>query len=664
MPTNGFTKAFDKTYRKENNMPTLNWIGKDKVVTHHKDVPFNVLEHQYGFRADAPEDKSPTKSGNMIIHGDNLYALKSLLPQYEGRIKCIYIDPPYNTGEEKWVYNDNVNDPRILKWLGDVVGKEGEDFTRHDKWACMMYPRLVLMQKLLSEDGVIFISNDDNEQDRLRAICDEVFGENCFVTNIIWQKNYSPRNDKDGIPASTDYITVYSKNRGWNPKRLERTEEMNAKYKNPDNDFALWRTDNPYATGGSDHQGMVYGIQHPFTGQILYPCNQSHWRVGQTELLEIMNGWCDYELRDLNDAHERAQVCNLEDDEVRPGVMGIVLKNSLEESRAKAREVYNRGQWPRYYFTKNGEGGISRKTYLTKVEGKLVTNLWFHDEVGHTDGAKKELKRIFEGRCPFDTPKPSQLIERILEIATDDDSIVLDAFAGSGCTGQAVQSVNKKDHGTRKFILIEMMDYAETTTAERVRRVMTGYPYKGKEEVEIYSKKLTPKNIVKATEFLSEAQGIAELRKDEFAKVSAPKIQDNCIKVIGTKVYDERMEGLGGEFDYYELGAPLFKGEFLNEEVGIDKIREYIYYTETKQPLTREQDADYPYLLDTFHRTSYYFYYEKDGVTRLTNETLDIVKDEHAEQYLIYADVCCLDEQFMKDNHIIFKQIPRNIKRF
>ena len=161
-------------------MPTLNWIGKDKVVTHHKDVPFKVLEHQYGFRADAPEDKSATNSGNMIIHGDNLYALKSLLPQYEGRIKCIYIDPPYNTGEEKWVYNDNVNDPRILKWLGEVVGKEGEDFTRHDKWACMMYPRLVLMQKLLSEDGVIFISNDDNEQDRLRAICDEVFGEKLF----------------------------------------------------------------------------------------------------------------------------------------------------------------------------------------------------------------------------------------------------------------------------------------------------------------------------------------------------------------------------------------------------------------------------------------------------------------------------------------------------
>lgn len=647
-------------------MPTLNWIGKEKIVTHHKDVPFNVLEHQYGFRADNPEDRSKTDSGNMIIHGDNLYALKSLMPMYEGKVKCIYIDPPYNTGadNEKWVYNDNVNDPRILKWLGDVVGKPGEDFSRHDKWACMMYPRLVLMQKLLSEDGVIFISNDDNEQVRLRAICDEVFGENCFVSNVIWQKNYAPKNDKDGIPVATDYITIYSKNPGWNPNRLERTEEMDVKYKNPDNDFALWRADNPYATGGSDHQGMVYGIQHPFTGKILYPCNQSHWRTGQAELLSIMRGWCDYELRDLNDAKERAKVCNISKDEVRPGVLGIVLKNSLEKSREQARKVYERGPWPKYYFTKNGEGGISRKTYLTKVEGKLVTNLWTFDEVGHTDGAKKELKRIFEGRCPFDTPKPSQLIERILEIATDDDSIVLDAFAGSGCTGQAVLALNKKDQGNRKFILIEMMDYAETTTAERVRRVMTGYKYVGKEETELYSKKLTPKNILKASELLTEAQSISAFWQNEYTKISSPKIQDNCIKVIGTKEYDERMNGLGGAFDYYELGKPLFCGEYLNEDVDLKSIREYIYYTETKEPLTREQDKAYPYLLDTFHHTSYYFYYEKGEVTRLTNKTLNIVRDEHADQYLIYADVCCLDEQFMKEKHIIFKQIPRNIKRF
>lgn len=155
-------------------MPTLDWIGKDKVINHHMDVPYRVLDKQYTYGGD--------KSENMIIHGDNLEALKSLLPKYEGKVKCIYIDPPYNTGNEGWVYNDNVNDPKIKKWLGEVVGKEGEDLSRHDKWLCMMYPRLKLLQKLLSEDGAIFISIDDNELYNLKMICDEIFGSNCFVS--------------------------------------------------------------------------------------------------------------------------------------------------------------------------------------------------------------------------------------------------------------------------------------------------------------------------------------------------------------------------------------------------------------------------------------------------------------------------------------------------
>lgn len=188
-------------------MPTLNWIGKDKVVGHHNDVPYHVLEHQYGYSAEKGQTTEPTHSGNMIIHGDNLLALKSLMPMYEGRIKCIYIDPPYNTGNENWVYNDNVNDPHIKKWLGEVVGREGEDLSRHDKWLCMMYPRLVLMKKLLSEDGAIFISIGDAEDAQLRKICDEIFGVTCFVANIAWQKTYSPRNDKKGLPTKRNIYT-------------------------------------------------------------------------------------------------------------------------------------------------------------------------------------------------------------------------------------------------------------------------------------------------------------------------------------------------------------------------------------------------------------------------------------------------------------------------
>lgn len=645
-------------------MPTLHWIGKDKVINHHAEVPFRVLQHKYGYRGEQPADKTATQGGNKIIHGDNLEALKALLPEYEGRVDCIYIDPPYNTGNEGWVYNDNVNDPHIRKWLGEVVGAEGEDLSRHDKWLCMMYPRLRLLQQLLSENGVIFISNDDNEQAALRALCNEIFGSQCFVSNIIWQKSYSSRNDSKGIPTATDYITVYSRYPNWNPNKLERTEEMNAKYGNPDNDIALWRSDNAYAPNAATHQGMVYAIQHPFTGEMLYPAPALCWRYGQDIMLEIMNGWCEYELCDLDDAERRAEVCNVPIDKIRKGVKGIVLKNSLEVSREAATSVYQRGQWPKYFFSKGGYGGIAKKTYLNAVEGRLINNFWPFTEVDHTDGAKKELKRIFEDAVPFDTPKPSALIRRILEIATDETSVVLDAFAGSGTTAHAVLDLNKKDGSNRKFILIEMMDYAETITAERVRRVITGYPYKGKKEEEIYSKKLTTTNILKADEILKEAESVVDKVKDKYDKVGKPKIADNCIKVMGTKVYEERMEGLGGSFDYYELGEPLFNEDgTLNEAVGTDKIRAYVYYTETHQHLARQQDTDYPYLLDYHGGTGYFFYYEPDKVTTISYDILHIVP-QRAEHYVIYADVCTLGKEQLAKMNIVFKKIPRDINRF
>ena len=191
-------------------MPTLNWIGKEKVVNHHQDVPYRILEHKYGFSAELGKQENPTNSGNKIIHGDNLEALKSLLPEYEGKIKCIYIDPPYNTGNENWVYNDNVNHPKIKKWVGEVVGKQGEDLTRHDKWLCMMYPRLVLLHKLLSDDGAIFISIDDNEQASLKLVLDEIFGNNNFIANIIWQKK-TGASDAKGLATITEYVFCYLK---------------------------------------------------------------------------------------------------------------------------------------------------------------------------------------------------------------------------------------------------------------------------------------------------------------------------------------------------------------------------------------------------------------------------------------------------------------------
>ncbi len=582
-------------------MPTLEWIGKDKVVNHHLDVPYRVLERQYSYDENGRHEED-NGSENMIIHGDNLEALKSLLPQYEGRVKCIYIDPPYNTGNEGWVYNDNVNDPRIKKWLGEVVGKEGEDLSRHDKWLCMMYPRLKLLQRLLDDDGVIFISIDDTEYANLKLICDEIFGANCFVSNISWQRTYSTRNDSKGIVNEVEHLVVYSKQLNWNPNKLPRTAEMNAKYKNPDNDIAMWRTDNAFAPGAVTHQGMVYAIQHPFTGKMLYPANGRCWTFGQEQMLEIMCGWCDYELRDLNDAHERAAVCGVSDEEVRQGVQAIVLSEPLEISVQKAQAVYDRGQWPRFFFTRGGKGGIARKTYLENVGGKLPTNLWSFSETGHTDEAKKEMLSIFDGRATFDTPKPRRLLEYVLTVAGDKETLILDSFAGSGTTAHAVLNMNKADGGKRKFILIEMMDYADSITAERVKRVINGYG-SGKKAI----------------------------------------------------------EGTGGNFSYYELGEPLMVGDVLNEDVGVEKIREYVYFTDTKSRLPAPHPEE-PYYMGIHASTAYYFYYEKQAVTTLNREFLHTVQTK-ADAYVIYADLCTLSNAELEKYHITFKKIPRDITK-
>lgn len=228
-------------------MPVLNWIGKNKVVDHDKELPFRVLKKNDKFSVG--ED-----SENLLIQGDNLEALKALMPFYYNKIDCIYIDPPYNTGNEGWIYNDKVNSPQIKSWINKVVGPEGEDLTRHDKWLCMMYPRLKLLHQLLSDDGAIFISIDDNEQHNLRKIMDEIFGEANFVNNIIWQKKYTRSNDARWFSDNHDFIVLYAKNKeNWRPNKLPRTEEMDSRYKNPDNDpRGPWMTQPLHAKSGTD----------------------------------------------------------------------------------------------------------------------------------------------------------------------------------------------------------------------------------------------------------------------------------------------------------------------------------------------------------------------------------------------------------------------------
>lgn len=413
-------------------------------------------------------------SENLYIEGDNLDVLKLLQETYLGKIRLIYIDPPYNTGND-FVYEDDFaqstdeylsNSSQYDDEGNRLVTNTESNGRFHSDWLNMMYPRLRLAKDLLSSDGAIFISIDDHECDNLKKMCDEVFGAECFKANISWQRTYSIRNDSKGIPTEVEHILVYSRDKSWEPGKLPRTEKMDAAYSNPDGDFSPWMSGSPVASDAATHQGMVYAIQHPFTGKLFYPSDKAHWRYSQEQMLEYMNGWCKYKLEDLHDDSERARVCGVSVNEIRKNVKGIVLADSPDVAKEKARSVYDKGPWPRFYFTNGGMGGIRRKVYLDAVGGRIATNYWCYDEVGHTDEAKKEVKSLFGGNAPFDTPKPTRLLERIIEIASSKDSYILDFFSGSATTAQAVMNRNVADGGNRKFILVQVPELARVAEYE------------------------------------------------------------------------------------------------------------------------------------------------------------------------------------------------------
>lgn len=428
-------------------------------------------------------------SENLYIEGDNLEVLKLLQETYLGKVKMIYIDPPYNTGND-FVYEDDfaqstdeylANSGQFDEEGNRLVTNTESNGRFHTDWLNMIYPRLKLAKDLLAEDGVIFISIDDGECANLIKVCNDVFGEDCFVADISWQRTYSTRNDSKGIVKEIEHIISFSKQCSWQPYALPRTESMNAIYKNPDNDVEPWTSDNPFAPGASTHQGMVYAIQHPFTGEMIYPSSNACWRYQQNEMLNIMSGWGKYKLCDLHDEEKRAEVCGISPDKIRKGVQAIILEEPIEKAQEYARNRYNQGKWPKFYFTKDGFGGIRRKTYLSSVGGKLPTNFWPHTETGHTDEAKKEVKALFDGAAPFDTPKPVRLIDRMLTIATDKESLVLDFFSGSATTAHAVMKKNAEDGGKRKFIMVQLPEKSASPQygtlcdvgKERIRRAGT-----------------------------------------------------------------------------------------------------------------------------------------------------------------------------------------------
>ena len=399
-------------------MPVLEFKGKQHIYAHHLTVPYRPL------LPDPARSCHPAGADdNLIIHGDNLHALKALLPRYAGRVKCIYIDPPYNTGNEGWVYNDNVNSPLLKEWLRAHGPVDNEDLERHDKWLCMMWPRLHLLRELLAEDGVIFVSIDDNEQHHLRMMMDEVFGEENFLSCVSWEKRYTRSNNAKMFTSVVDKILAYRRSDQLVFLREPRNEKSDAIYDNPDGDQRGPWTSVSYVNPATRTQrpNLVYDITNPVTG---------------TTVSHPTNAW----------------------------------KYEFEEHK---RHVAERRLW----WGKDGGLKYPRlKKFLSEVSVGLVpVDLWKHGDTGTTDEGSKDLERIL-GRATFDNPKPTRLLKRIIRLCSEDGDLILDSFAGSGTTAHAVLALNREDGGNRRFILVECEDYADSITAERVRRVIDGVP--------------------------------------------------------------------------------------------------------------------------------------------------------------------------------------------
>ncbi len=539
-------------------MPELQFRGKEFVYNHHLTVPFRPLE----MHADKGIGEARL-DGNLIVHGDNLHALKALLPMYAGKVDCIFIDPPYNTGNEGWAYNDNVNSPMIREWLAaNPIGLE--DGLRHDKWACMMWPRLKLLHELLAEDGSFWVTLDDNEVHRGRCILDQIFGEASFVATIAWQARYSVSSDAT-VSNSHNYILIYSKQPDtWAKLRnqLPKDQVQQGRYSNPDNDpDGPWRSI-PWDAAEERDESLTYPI-YTDKGTERRPPAGRHWSG-------TIDNW----------------------------------QKKVDAGLA--------------YFGQDGDGVPAYKKYLKDAGLVVPTTWWPHGSAGHTDQASKELTR-FGLETPFSTPKPSRLLSRILSIATGPESLILDSFAGSGTTAHAVLAANARDGGNRRFILVEGEDYADTLTAERVRRVIGGYSFTGTQREELLREQVTFAKLTKANTLLEKVQRIETLDGPKFDRI-AKTVKDGTLIVTGERDVKEQTPGLGGTFTYCTLGAPIEMDAILSGTALPDAaaMAGLLWHTATATPLVADMWGPAPAIgdgvacLGTFAGRTYWLFYRPD----------------------------------------------------
>ena len=607
-------------------MPEIVFKGKEYVYNHHLTVPYRPLV------AHADKGVGPADlAGNLVIHGDNLHALKSLLPRHAGGVDLIFIDPPYNTGNEGWCYSDGVNSPIMKEWLS-TNPVDGEDMLRHDKWLCMMWPRLVLLRELLSERGSIWITLDDNEVHRARMVIDEIFGEQAFIANVVWQKNYSPKNTAQFFSEDHDHLLVIAKNRDlWRPRLLERTLEMDSAYGNPDNDSRKeWKASDLSAR--NFYSEGTYAIDCPGGRRIEGPPEGRYWTIKKEKLLEL----------DLD---------------------------------------------KRIWWGEDGNNIPSLKRFLSDVkQGRVPQTLWFYDEVGHTQDAKKTLIEmgLLKDQEATITPKPVALIERVLELGASEDALILDSFAGSGTTAHAVLKANAKDGGTRQFILVEGEAYADTLTAERVRRAINGYAWVGNQRETLLEEKITFTQFKKADEWLARVaaikarEGFAEgdladqgsARPKRFDKINV-KLDDGVLRVEGEKRVSERAPGLGGEFTYCTLGEPVVLEKLLSGErlPTFDALGAWLFYTATGASLPPAPKNAAPWYLGEAKDKHVWLLYRPDlpflkspeaALTLTLAKRLQAWGVAHADHkaHLVFAPAKYLSNRQLLDHGISFAPLP------
>ncbi|MBZ0250260.1 MAG: site-specific DNA-methyltransferase [Burkholderiales bacterium] len=510
-------------------MPEIVFKGKEYVYNHHLAVPYRPLV--------AHADKSvgaPDLSGNLVVHGDNLAALKALLPRYAGKVDLVFIDPPYNTGNERWAYNDNVNSPIMREWLSSNP-VDGEDLLRHDKWLCMMWPRLVLLRELLSESGSIWITLDDNEVHRARMVLDEVFGDSNHVATVIWEKADSPKMDAETFSTRHDTMLVYA----------HSLEQMTLRRLAGDEDDIAPHYDK------TDEDGRAYYLK-PLRAM----GGQGETRAARPNLYFALT------------APDGTEVFP----KLRDGTDGAWRWSSKKCEAERSRIEWRRsdsGGWAPYF-----------RIYADTSKGIPPETIFYNTDVGSSRSAAAELKSLMGSNVGFATPKPTQLLQRILAIGAHTDSLILDSFAGSGTTAHAVMKANAADNGNRRFILVECEDYADSLTAERVRRAINGYAWQGTQRETLLERKITFTQLKKADKLLAEIETIkvreglaegdladrgAQAKPPRFDSIEA-KVDDGVLRVEGVRRVSERAPGLGGNFTFCTLGEEVDLAKMLSGE--------------------------------------------------------------------------------------------------